>query len=272
METGRRLSWLPEGYAEATLIGMGGQAEAWRAKCLRTDRVVCIKRYKSAAGHGFYRELGVMVTVKSPYLVGLLDVIDGINGQMLIMEYCSGGSLRARLESTGSFSAREMIELGRQTIAGLKVLHGAKMVHADLKPENIFLSRRTGSPLYKLADFGIARRYNQFHRVPRLFSQAYAAPEQVAGFAIPASDIYSLGVILSEVIGGDARRGLLPGCLPAGLVDEIRKAVESDPASRPSLESFEVALESARTDLISSAYLEEPDEVSGSDWDETSFQ
>jgi serine/threonine-protein kinase len=191
-----RPAWLPEGYDDASFIGSGGQAEVWRARQVETGRVVCIKRYRALAGHGFYRELTVMLSVHAPNLVELVDVLDTASGQMLVMEYCSGGTLRGRLESTGPLGLRDGVELGLQCLRGLRALQSHNLVHADLKPENIFIARRTGPPLYKLADFGIARTTRQFHHTPRLFSQAYAAPEQVAGFAIPASDIYSLCVIL----------------------------------------------------------------------------
>ncbi len=218
--------------------------------------MVCIKRYKAQAGHGFYRELNVMLSVSSPHLVTLLDMLDGPGGRMLIMEYCSGGSLRGKLESTGPLSPREGVELGLHAVRGLRALHDRRLVHADLKPENVFIARRTGAPLYKLADFGIARPSNQLAHAPRLFSQAYAAPEQVAGFAIPASDIFSLGVMMGEVFGGDSRRGILPGGLHQQLVSAIVGATSADAGNRPDLDQLEAALETARVAMLTMDYMQ----------------
>ncbi len=178
----------------------------------------------------------------------------------LVFEYVEGPTLADSLAQEGPLAPGEAAQLGLQVAGALRYLHGHRVVHLDLKPDNICL--RDGRPV--LIDFGIARRPGQRRRTgaPR-GSPPYMAPEQcLGGPAVPATDLFALGAVLFEAVTGQRayhpRRdgtgwwypqlaGSQPRRAPGPLGGVIRWLIQADPANRPpdadaALKSLAVAL------------------------------
>ncbi len=204
---------LPERYAIVRELGRGGMATVYLAQDRRHDRPVAIKvlRQELAAAIGmerFAREIRLLARLRHPFILPLHDSGEA-NGQLYyVMPYIDGESLGARLGRTGRLSVREAVEITREIADALSYAHGEGVVHRDVKPENILLTRQ-GHAL--LADFGIARgsltAAGEDDRVTRVGiavgTPTYMSPEQVTGEEVTSlSDIYSLGVTLFEMLAG----------------------------------------------------------------------
>ena len=151
---------LPERYVIERELGRGGMATVYLAQDRRHDRPVAIKvlRQELAAAIGaerFAREIRLLARLRHPFILPLHDSGEA-NGQLYyVMPYIDGESLGARLGRTGRLAVREAVEITREIADALSYAHGEGVVHRDVKPENILLTRQ-GHAL--LADFGIARR------------------------------------------------------------------------------------------------------------------
>ena len=204
---------LPERYAIERELGRGGMATVYLAQDRRHDRPVAIKvlRQELAAAIGaerFAREIRLLARLRHPFILPLHDSGEA-NGQLYyVMPYIDGESLGARLGRTGRLAVREAVEITREIADALSYAHGEGVVHRDVKPENILLTRQGHA---MLADFGIARggltAAGEDDRVTRVGSAVgtptYMSPEQVTGEEVTGlSDIYSLGVTLFEMLAG----------------------------------------------------------------------
>ena len=198
-------AWLPAGFHQPVLLGTGGEGEVWRARARKGPSPVAIKRYRKGSGRSFYRELSALLDVDCPQLVGVYGLRDGDDGErMLIMEYCAGGNLRDILASDGPMAPVAALTLGTHMARALSALGANRLIHADVKPENVFRKRRTGAPVWKLGDLGICRREGA-KGVGTAHTPAYAAPEQRMGMAAtPASDVFSMALVVAECLTGRA--------------------------------------------------------------------
>jgi hypothetical protein len=193
-------------YQIERLIGGGGMAEVYRARAA-DGRTVAIKVPRMAGDpyvlDKFEKEglrIGALLR-NHPHIVqvdGYARAPDGL--PYIVMEYVDGGSLRERMQRPlGQDEARRIIG---QTCLALALAHQNEIVHRDLKPENILLTRQG---VAKVADFGIARLLSGdtvAHQRP-VGTPEYMSPEQASGGDVqPASDIYSVGVILYELLTG----------------------------------------------------------------------
>lgn len=155
----------------------------------------------------FKREAGLGLAIRHPRVVATHDVgeekVGGSTYHFLVMEYLPGETLRQRLDRDVRLPEATVVELGRQLLEGLAEIHQHGAIHRDLKPSNIFIH----DDQVKIADLGLSRLLDPQTEISLpgtvLGSVAYAAPEQMSGNgATPASDIYSLGVILYEMASG----------------------------------------------------------------------
>jgi serine/threonine-protein kinase len=192
-------------------LGKGGMGEVYLAQDTKLARPVALKRMApqlrtdEANRRRFLHEARFASRLSNPHIAGIYDVIEEATETFLVMEYVDGETLRQRLRRP--MSAEEFLPLALQSTEALAAAHELGILHLDLKPENIMLTR-TGE--VKILDFGLARH------VPRLDSAttdhvterigrtpAYVSPEVLLDKEPdPRSDIFSLGVVFYEMLAG----------------------------------------------------------------------
>lgn len=198
MTTAPSLALKTRKYSQFILVGAGAEGLVWRASSVGKPPVVAIKEFRSNA-RAFYQELRARTAVVHPNLPELLDLYDDPESPCMVVEFCSGGSLRDHLEGPEPPNIRQILELGAQMASALAAVHAQAMVHGDVKPENILLARRTGPRCWKLVDFGISSVEAPVR--PVLFAtRAYAAPEVLLGRRTSRVDVFALGVTLRECL------------------------------------------------------------------------
>ncbi|AKT42064.1 serine/threonine-protein kinase [Chondromyces crocatus] len=161
---------------------------------------------------------------------------------VLILELVEGSTVRALVDGGATFDAGRILRVGLGVARGLSALHAAGLVHQDLKPENVCLDVEGEAVL---VDLGSARRIASVPTSPVGFTPRYAAPEQCHGeAATPATDVHALGLLLHELLTGQAPalgeplRGRLSSAssVPSAFTELIRRCLEVDPAERPTAE------------------------------------
>ncbi|HET8895533.1 MAG TPA: serine/threonine-protein kinase [Gaiellaceae bacterium] len=196
-------------YTVERKLGRGGMATVYLARDTVLDRPVALKVLAEhladddAFRERFLREARLAAKFVHPNVVQVYDADEDERGPFIVMEYVDGHTLADELKRRGRLPPAEAVGIGIQVCAALEAAHEAGLVHRDIKPQNILL-RPDGR--VKIADFGIARsldatRHTEIGTV--LGTAAYLAPEQARGETVtPAADIYSLGVVLYELLTG----------------------------------------------------------------------
>lgn len=197
-------------YRIEEMIGTGGFGAVYRARQEAVEREVAVKIiWPAFASHPnfirkFEAEAQLVAGLEHPYIVPLYDYWRDPNGAYIVMRYLRGGALRKAMDEQ-EWSLNAIMRLIGQVGAALALAHRYGVVHRDIKPENILLDEENNA---YLADFGIAQILsNAQDEADEFFggmgSPAYAAPEQiVGGITSPQSDVYSLGLILYELLAG----------------------------------------------------------------------
>lgn len=191
-------------------LGSGGMSDVFRARDLMLERSVAIKvlheNYSNdnAFQQRFRQEARAAANLSHPNIVTVHDF--GLDQGLLfiVMEHIPGKDLKTLLRQRGRYSVEEAIPLMVQACAGIGYAHRAGLVHCDIKPHNMIV---TPDGRLKVTDFGIARALSTIlpdERADVVWgSPQYFSPEQATGEApSPASDVYSLGVVLYEVLTG----------------------------------------------------------------------
>src|SRR5437764_10613819 len=153
----------------------------------------------------FRREARAVAKLSHPSIVTVIDRGDDDGRQYIVFEYVEGENLKELVLRSGRLPVRRALELALDTADGLAFAHDHGLVHRDVKPQNVLLSREGE---VKVTDFGIARSLHVDHGVTQtgtvLGTGEYLAPEQASGKPVsPATDVYSLGVVLWELLAGD---------------------------------------------------------------------
>jgi serine/threonine protein kinase len=190
-------------------IATGGMATVYKAWDTRVERIVAIKVLRSLAKSDnnaverFRREAHAAARLSHPNAVTIYDFLEERGEHFLIMEYVEGVNLKQRLAQKGMLSAEEAIDITCQICSVLQVAHAQGFIHRDIKPQNIMI---TPDGQAKLTDFGIVRVMEAAGLTNSgivLGTADYLAPEQARGEKLsPASDLYSLGVVLYEMLAG----------------------------------------------------------------------
>ena len=199
---------LDDRYEILELIGSGGMANVYKARCHRLNRLVAIKILKSDLADNadfrrrFHDESQAVAQLSHANIVSVYDVSTNPDLEYIVMELIDGITLKQYMERRGRMDWRESLHFITQIMRGLSHAHSRGIIHRDIKPQNIMVLR-DGS--VKVADFGIACLANQGQTLTQeaLGSVHYISPEQARGDRIDArSDIYSAGVVLYEMLTG----------------------------------------------------------------------
>ena len=260
---------LAEKYLVEQLIKRGGMGSVYRGKHVMMDKTVAIKVLRpSLAGDDvvvarFSREAKAASRISHPHAVSVTDFGEAENGVVfLIMEYLDGRTLKDIIRSEGALPLDRVVEIIRQVSGALDAAHKQGVIHRDLKSDNIMLSQTNGGDWAKVLDFGIAKiqqpegaRDNDITAANLVIGTPhYMSPEQCSqtGPIDARSDVYSLGVIVYEMLTGrvpftgesptvimmkqvqdeppsvlDTRHDL-----PAAIDSLIKKALAKDPVDR----------------------------------------
>lgn len=259
-------------YEVLELLGVGGMGCVYRARHVHIRKQVALKTLHAAMLRSpevvarFEREAVAAASIDHPNVVVATDFGRLPHGRYyLVLEFIEGRDLRHELDVTGAMPLARALCIARQIASGLSAAHPLGIVHRDLKPENVMLlDRGNETDRIKVLDFGIAKmtledKGQPLTQLGAIFgTPQYMSPEQAKGQAVDArSDLYSLGVILFEMLTGklpfeaadplgyimqhlNAAPPPLPSTIPDAIRTLVHQLLEKDPANRPAT-ALEVA-------------------------------
>ncbi len=188
-------------YQILSNLGSGGFGTVFLARDSWIDKKVALKVPHRQGGDfdELLQEPRLLAALDHENIVGILTAerVDGVF--FIVMEYVKGESLEAVLDRERSLDVPRAINYAVQILKGVDHAHSATILHRDLRPANVMVS---DSGLVKVADFGTSRFLEKSHATTVIGSPPYMAPEQFQGRAVLASDIYSLGVMLYQMLTG----------------------------------------------------------------------
>ncbi|MEU7064781.1 serine/threonine-protein kinase [Streptomyces sp. NPDC046161] len=217
-------------------LGRGGMGTVWRAEDELLGRAVAVKELHLDGGReagGALREARTVAQVRHPHVVVVHDVVEHEGRPHIVMELVDGGSLADRLSSGGPLSVEETARTGLALLGALGAAHARGVLHRDVKPANVLMEAGTGRVV--LTDFGIAHLAGATtisETGAFVGSPEYTSPERMQGAAAgPASDLWSLGVLLCAALTGESpfHRDSLGGVLHAVVYAEIRPPAQAGP-------------------------------------------
>ncbi len=238
-------------YELVRRIDVGGMGEVYLAHQMSAfGRSVAVKIIRSDLMHDitararFLREAEVSAHLKHEHILPMYDFGE-VNGQLFMATpYIEGGTLATRLREEGTLSLKDTHTLFVPLVQAVAYIHRRGVVHRDLKPTNILLDNEDGEIYVRLIDFGIASFQGHSASPPlttaghEMGTIAYMAPERLSGIAAPSNDIFSLGVILHQMLAGQISMTSMSGTntqsmqLPEPLARVIRRSVATNTAER----------------------------------------
>jgi len=188
-------------YQILSNLGSGGFGTVFLAKDSWIDKKVAIKVPHRQSGDfdDLLQEPRLLAALDHPNIVGILTAerVDGVF--FIVMEYVKGESLEAVLDREKCLDVPRGLKHAVQILKGVEHAHRAQILHRDLRPANVLVAE---SGAVKVADFGTSRFLEKSHATTVIGSPPYMAPEQFQGRAVLASDLYSVGVILYQMLTG----------------------------------------------------------------------
>lgn len=199
-------------------IGQGQFGRVYFAISRKTGKFVALKSLpKGFPTNRFLREFSCLISLRHPNIVACKGLEYHGQGRYLVMDYGEGGTLRDLMDFPADLSLRLCLDLVIDILAGLEQAHKKNIIHCDIKPENILLSLTADKWVAKVTDFGIAKitenSSNNKEGSGYTGSPAYMAPERFYGKYSYACDIYSVGILLYELMIGERPFSGLPGDL-----------------------------------------------------------
>ena len=259
---------LADKYLIEEHLGSGGMCDVYRARHVGMDKPVAVKVLKAQLAadpkiaERFEQEARAASRIHHPHAINVTDYgIDKDQTPFIVMDLVKGETLGQMLRSTGAFTVERSANILRQSCGALEAAHAVGVIHRDIKPDNIILAEYDGSDWVEVVDFGVAKIQEDVNRRASLTGEniligtpRYMSPEQCDDKPVDArSDIYSLGVVLYEMLSGEApfegdssTRLLMAHAAepPAPLRQKrpelspeieavVMKALEKDPEKRP---------------------------------------
>ena len=250
--------FLDNRYEILELIGTGGMAVVYKARCHRLNRLVAVKILKDDFSREeefrrrFHAEGEAVASLSHPNIVQVYDVSSSDNANFIVMELIDGITLKQYMEKKGTLNWKETLHFDMQIAKALEHAHSRSIVHRDIKPHNVMVLKN-GS--VKVTDFGIARVMSKSNTLTKeaLGSVHYISPEQAkGGWVDNRSDLYSLSVVMYEMMtgrppydgespvavaikhinGGAPKPSSLNPNIPGGLEQIIMKGMELDVKDR----------------------------------------
>ncbi len=200
-------AFIADRYEILEKIGAGGMSDVYKAKDQVLGRFVAVKVLKQEFAEDvnfvtkFHTEAQSAAGLQHPNIVNIYDVGSEEHVHFIVMEYVEGITLKTYIEKKGQLNYKEAISIAIQVARGIEAAHNNQIVHRDIKPQNIMISHEGK---VKVTDFGIARAAtsNTIHS-DVMGSVHYTSPEQARnGFVDGKSDIYSLGIVMYEMVTG----------------------------------------------------------------------
>ena len=204
----RKGMFLADRYEIIEQIGTGGMSDVYKAKCHKLNRYVAIKVMKSEFSEDktfvskFRAEAQSVAGFTHPNVVNVYDVGDENGVYYIVMELVEGITLKKYIEKRGKIPFKEAVSIAIQVANGLDAAHKHNIVHRDIKPQNISISKEGK---VKVTDFGIAKvaSSSTINSSSTMGSVHYISPEQArGGYSDARSDIYSLGITIFEMLTG----------------------------------------------------------------------
>ena len=196
-------------YKLEAKLGSGGMSTVYLARDDTLDRAVAVKVMHREMSEQpdqlerFRQEARAVAKLSHPNVVAVIDAGEDGGHPYIVFEYVEGETLKQRIARLGALDTQEALAYAIEIARGLTVAHARNMVHRDIKPQNVLIDAEGRA---KLTDFGISRQLEQDGMTATgrvLGTTDYVAPEQAMGHAVdPRSDIYSLGVVLYEMLIG----------------------------------------------------------------------
>ncbi|NLZ80864.1 MAG: Stk1 family PASTA domain-containing Ser/Thr kinase, partial [Clostridiales bacterium] len=199
--------FLSDRYEILEKVGSGGMSDVYKAKCHKLNRFVAIKVLKEefSSDKNFVSKFSVEAQsaagLTHPNIVNIYDVGEDNGRYYIVMELVEGITLKNYIEKKGRLEVKEAVSITIQILQGIQVAHNNHIIHRDIKPQNIIISKEGK---VKVTDFGIARvSTSQTISSNAMGSVHYISPEQArGGYSDERSDIYSLGISLYEMVTG----------------------------------------------------------------------
>ncbi|MCI7493037.1 MAG: Stk1 family PASTA domain-containing Ser/Thr kinase [Lachnobacterium sp.] len=199
--------FLADRYEILGKVGAGGMSDVYKAKDHILSRIVAIKVLKSEFSEDrtfvtkFRTEAQSAAVLEHPNIVNIYDVGSEDGLYYIVMEYVEGITLKTYIEKKGQLSFKESASIAIQVARGIEAAHGKNIIHRDIKPQNIMIST---DGKVKVTDFGIAKAASSNTISSDVMGSVhYASPEQARnGFIDARSDVYSLGIVMYEMITG----------------------------------------------------------------------
>lgn len=257
-------------YTLGERMGSGGMGEVFRARNAEGEELaVKILRAQLAEDQElvsrFVQERSVMLSVRSPHVVQVRDMVVEGDTLAIVMELVRGRDLNVVKRAVGTFRPAEVARLGAEIARGMQAVHARGIVHRDLKPANVLLDETQSPPRPAVADFGVARICEDGDDnsvTVQAGTAAYMSPEQIRAQGLePSSDVYSLGIMLYELLCGVTpfRGGFMdivrlhqeaqpgrPEGIPDPLWDLLLSMVSKNPAQRPAMGAVTAELDRLR--------------------------
>jgi len=239
-----------QSYELTSQLGRGPTGTVWRARHRTTGEQVAVKLLNADLATDaevvarFIRERHLLTAALEPTVVPVRELLIGESELALVTDLVPGPDLRERLDATGGLPATVAVWVALDIARALDSVHGAGLVHGELKPTNVLFAPPDGA--VRLTDARIARLTRGYRDGPARFAEpAYATPEVILGGpVVPATDVYALGLLLYEMLTGEPlcaeglsahlrARPVVPFGLPAALRELIEECLGLDPERRP---------------------------------------